>query len=203
MYANSLYGEVLYGNEPSNTNSENTYVNLISYLPDYYQENVEMNSLQTILGYKIGDVSNNTSDTLNQCFVSTATWGLARWEKILGISTDPSKPYAKRREIISAKLRGAGTTTKAKIRNVAIAFSGGEVSILEYPGEYRFVIQFIGIKGIPQNMAGLIEAINEIKPAHLSCTYKYTYTTWNLLNGLLWGGAEQKTWAELRIYEGE
>jgi hypothetical protein len=52
-------------------------------------------------------------------------------------------------------------------------------------------------------MAGLINAIEEIKPAHLAYSFKYTYTTWGALDGLTWGAANQKSWGELKIYEGE
>ena len=88
------------------------------------------------------------------------------------------------------------------IKSVAIAFSGGEVDVQEYTNEYRFVVQFIGIRGIPQNMPGLISAIEEIKPAHLMYSFKYTYTAWQQIN-MTWQQAKTKTWGDLRIYEGE
>jgi hypothetical protein len=202
QYGNSLFGQTGYGGEGSDTSSREHFIDLMAYLPDYYQSVGEIQEMQTAFGYEAGGLSYNIKELLDQCFVSTATWGLDRWEKVYGIQTDRSKPYERRREILMAKLRGSGITTKEMIKNVATAFSGGEVAILEYPKEYRFVVRFIGVKGIPRNMAGLIGAIEEIKPAHLSYSFTYTYTTWGQLN-MTWGVAKQKTWGELRIYEGE
>ena len=204
MYGNSLYGQVAFGEVSSSvTIPEENYIDLIQYLPPIYSGVKEMEELQDILGYQSGEALYYSNDILNQCFISTATWGLNRWEKVFGLTTDKSKSYDRRREILLAKLRGTGTVTKEMIKNVAIAFSGGEVVIQEYTDEYRFVIQFIGVKGIPLNMAGLINAVDEIKPAHLSYSFKYTYTTWDQLNKLTWNNAKQKTWSDLRIYEGE
>jgi len=199
MYANSLYGQALFGADSSDLDLDGAYVDLMTFLPDYYQGNNEMNKLQTILCSAVGEITNNTLDTLDQCFVSSATWGLTRWEKIFGLLTDMSMPYERRREILKAKIRGAGRATKEKIKIVAIAFSNGEVSIREYPEEYRFVIRFIGIKGIPQNMIGLIAAIDEIKPAHIGYTFEYVYNTWNAVSSMTWLEASTYTWEGLRV----
>jgi hypothetical protein len=203
MYGDYLYSQAKFGaNGQEEVNPEDYFIDLMQYQPPIYQGIKQMEELQEVLGYETGKAVYALKNLLNQCFISTASEGLDRWEKIFRIDTDRSQSYERRREILLAKLRGSGTTTKDMIKNVAIAFSGGEVAIQEYPQEYRFVVQFIGIRGIPQNMAGLMNAIEEIKPAHLAYSFKYTYTTWNMLNGLTWGGINQKTWAELKIYEG-
>ncbi len=202
QYGNNLYGKYEYGSTQSIDSGQKNLIDLMMYLPDFYQEIREMRELQTVLGYEIGEAVYRTQDIIQQCFISTATWGLDRWEKVFGIVTDKSKSYERRKEILLAKLRGTGTTTKDMIKNVAIAFSGGDVNIVEYPQEYRFVVQFIGIKGIPPNMSGLINAIDEIKPAHLIYSFIYTYSVWSQLN-MTWRAANQKSWGELRIYEGE
>lgn len=204
MYGNGLYGQNNYGSEVSNDgNQDERYINLIDYLPEFYLDIKQMKELQRTLGYEVGEASYVLKDCLNQFFIETATWGLDRWEKVFGVTTDKSRSYEYRREVILAKLRGFGTTTKDMIKSVAIAFSGGEVEIQEYPSEYRFVIQFVGVKGIPKNMAGLIAAIDEIKPAHLTYSFKYTYTTWDYLKNITWAIAKQHTWAEIKVYEGD
>ncbi|WMJ90618.1 YmfQ family protein [Anaerocolumna sp. MB42-C2] len=203
QYGNDLYGQAIYGNTPKDeSGSQDHFVDLMPYLPDFYQNIKEIKDLQTVLGYEVGGAIYNVQNILEQCFITTATWGLERWEKVFGLQTDKSKSYERRREILMAKLRGSGTTTKEMIKNVAMAFSGGEVNIIEYPADYQFVVQFVGVKGIPQNMSGLINALEEIKPAHLTYRFKYTYTVWNQLK-MTWGDNREKSWGELRIYEGE
>ncbi len=203
MYGQTQYGIMQYAATPDETNPvEPFFVDLLTYLPQYYQENETMIELQGAVSEEVGQLWYSIDDLLKQFFVSTATWGLDLWERELGLPTDRTKSYERRREIIMAKLRGAGTTTKAMIQSVASAFSGGEVEVHEYNDEYRFVVQFIGVLGIPLNMAGLINAIDEIKPAHLTYSFKYTYTTWNMVQSLTWADAGQGTWNQLRTYEG-
>ncbi len=201
-YGKNIYGTLSYGTNTDNENQNDLGINLMQHLPPMYQRSRQVIELQDGLGKQVNNMWSDTNALIKQCFISTSTWGLDQWEKLYGIQTDTSKSYEIRREILLAKLRGAGTTTKERIKNVAIAFSGGEVDIQEYTNEHRFVVQFIGIRGIPQNMAGLIGALDEIKPAHLAYSFKYTYTSWQQIN-MTWNQAKQKTWGNLRIYEGE
>lgn len=183
---------------------QETYIpDLIAYLPPHYAGIREMQELQGAVGEEIGRGRQAVNELLDQQFIATATWGLDLWEWELGITVDHSKSYERRREILLAKLRGAGTTTGEMVRRVAAAFSGGDVEVIEHPEEYRFEIRFIGVKGIPPNMPGLMQAIEEIKPAHLVCGFKYTFTWWSRLQSMTWQEAGTKTWDELRIYEGE
>ncbi|THF78087.1 DUF2313 domain-containing protein [Cohnella fermenti] len=161
-----------------------------------------MKALQATIAEEAGMQRFAADETLRQLFVSTATWGLDRWEDELGLGIDSSKTVERRREQVTAALRGVGTTTSAAIVSAAAAFSGGEVRVTEYSSEYRFEIQFIGVKGIPANMQGFLAMLEAIKPAHLVYSIKYTYTTWDQLSGLLWSDAGLKTWNELKVYEG-
>jgi uncharacterized protein YmfQ (DUF2313 family) len=203
MYGQSLYGIALLGIDPGNeSDAEILAPDLMEHLPPCFAGIREMEEIQRIDGEEIGLIQFAIKDILDQWYVRSATWGLDFWERELGIGTDYGKPYPHRREIIAARLQGAGTATKALIKSVAAAFSGGDVDVIEYPAEYRFEVQFIGVMGIPPNMAGLIQAIEDIKPAHLACSFKYTYTWWLDLQSLTWQQAGIKTWNELRIYEG-
>lgn len=102
--------------------------------------------------------------------------------------------------MIKAKLRGNGTTTPEMIQRTASAFSGGVVEVKEVPEEYRFEIHFVSTLGIPPNMAGLIQIIEEIKPAHLAYEFVFSYTWWDSVKALTWESAHSKTWNELRTY---
>jgi hypothetical protein len=174
----------------------------MSYLPEFYQQIRDFREMMKTAGEEIGLLWNENDSVLKQFFVSTATWGLDLWESELGLATDSTKPVERRREIILAKLRGAGTTTKQMIKTAAAAFSGGEVDVIEFPLEHRFVVKFIGVKGIPPNMPGFIAMLEQIKPAHLVYSFEYTYTTWDMLKSLTWAVAGTKTWDELKRYDG-
>lgn len=201
-YGNQMYGTSSFGKESDDANlPEYPLPDLMRYLPEYYQNVTEVKEIQEAIGNDIGLFLFSGEDVLKQSFVDTATWGLDNWENELGLVIDPLKPVEQRREQIRAKIRGSGTTTKQMIIDTAMAFSGGEVNVLEYPAEHRFEIQFIGVKGIPQNMPGFIAMIEQIKPAHLAYSFKYLFTWWDSLKNLTWGSVQNMTWNELRIYE--
>lgn len=191
MYGQYRYGEYRYGEEGSflPPDIDNCGIDLIKYLTSNYKEGNNIKKLMQIIEYELCELGYFTTSLGEQKLIDKATWGLGIWEKELGIEYNPSMGIDSRREIIKAKLRGRGTATKDMIKNTAEAFSGGEVDVIEYPEEYRFVVKFIGVKGIPRNMPGFIDMLGIIKPAHLGYEFKYTYTVWHMLKdwGIVWG----------------
>ncbi|MGP1568490.1 MAG: putative phage tail protein [Peptoanaerobacter stomatis] len=204
MYGNDKYGLFLYANETKEEKqNQECYIDLMHYLPKYWHSIKEMIMLQESLGKEVGQLNCKLKDLFNQCFIETATWGLELWEKELNLQTNKNMLYSHRREIIKAKLRGTATTTKEMIENVASAFSNGEVKVIEHNDRYYFEIKFIGTKGIPSNMQGLKDILEEIKPAHLGIEYSYTFTLWRDVKKLTWADMfnSKKTWDEIRIIE--
>lgn len=188
---------------PTSEDLEKYSLDLTKYVPPFVCQIHEMKALYEVQGKELGDLNYYISDLLKQCFIDTATWGLLYWEDEYGIETNLSLSYEQRREILKAKKRGQGTTTKAMLKNAAEAFSGGEVSIIEDNENYLFIIQFVGVKGIPQNMQAFMNMLEDIKPAHLTYNFKYTYTIWNFImeKKLTWNNIKTKNWEELKIYE--
>lgn len=198
-YSKNLYGEASYGSSQESMRDEIIEVDLMKYLPTYWHEIEQMKVLQEILGKNLAEVIAFKQDLFNQMFIETATWGLSRWEKIFGLPTEIEKNYSFRRERIKAKIRGSGTTTKQLIINIASAFSNGEVEVIEYPNEYRFVVKFVGVKGVPANMKDLTSSIEEVKPAHLAFTFEYTYNYWNNLKAYTWSALSIHTWDKVKV----
>jgi uncharacterized protein YmfQ (DUF2313 family) len=152
-------------------------MDLMDLLPDQYASNNTMKELQSILSGKINNIASGFNETINQCFVSTATNLLSRYEKIYGLNVDVSKSNEFRRERIIARARGIGTVTAKMIEEVAMSYSNGEVEVIEDPANYSFKIKFVGTKGLPPNMADLTLTIEEIKPAHMAFAFEYVYRT--------------------------
>ncbi|AJA42680.1 portal protein (endogenous virus) [Clostridium phage phiCT9441A] len=207
MYGSINYGANQYGQELETKNKEIELYrpDLLAYLPPDLRKIKEFKVWDDVVGYELALLNWKREDLIKQCFIGTATWGLGLWEDEYGIETDLNKSYEERREILKAKKRGHGTVTKKLIKETAEAFSGGEVEIIEHPESYSFVVQFIGIKGIPRNMGDFKEMLETIKPAHLAYEFKYTLTVWNFLKeqDLTWQSSNSKTWDELRVYEGD
>ncbi|WP_129600490.1 YmfQ family protein [Anaerophilus nitritogenes] len=203
-YSTKQYGQIIYGEEDTfiQDDIESSLPDLMKYLPRYYQESKTMKELQNSIGKEFGVFNYYIKDVEKQFFIDTATWGLAIYEKELGIPTNVNLSLEERREIIKAKWRGSGTTTKQMIKNTAEAFSGGEVDVIEYPEEGYFVIKFIGVKGIPRNMESFKEMLETIKPAHLAYEFKYILVVWQMLKNwnTTWKIGSTMTWNELRQY---
>lgn len=155
---------------------------MYDYLPKYYHELKEAQAIIDSESIEVEALNNDIKDVLSQFFVDTATWGLSRWEYIVGIRVDESKPIDQRRSQIKSALRGAGTTTVALIKNVAESFQNGEVEVGEDNANYEVIITFVGNRGIPPNMTDVYNAIDKIIPAHIKARYKFTYLAWSELD---------------------
>ncbi|KNF07178.1 hypothetical protein CLPU_22c00300 [Gottschalkia purinilytica] len=174
--------------------------NLMKYTHKDYLNSKYMTQLQNGIAKEFGMIAYYIEDIYKQFFIDTATWGLSVYEKELGLQSNSSLSYEERREIIKAKLRGAGTATKQMIKDTAEAFSGGQVEIIEHSNKYYIEIHFIGTIGIPKNMKSFENMINEIIPAHLGYNFKFRFITWGMMKdaSLIWNDLTTKTWEQAR-----
>ncbi|ANF98703.1 phage portal protein [Paenibacillus bovis] len=148
---------------------------LFSYLPAYYETSRIMHADMETKGIEMDALYHALEETFQQFFVCTATWGIGYWENELGIVSDATKPLEQRRAVVESKLRGGGKFSGALVKNVAEAYDGGTVKVTFQPERWNFTIQFVDTHGIPPNLDDLKAAIEEIKPAHLSIEYKFSY----------------------------
>ncbi|MBS7527840.1 DUF2313 domain-containing protein [Fusibacter paucivorans] len=190
-YGETTYGTILYSEDGSDAVSPLLgETDLSKYLPTFLLDFQEMSIIQQAIASRYDELKQAVSDVDNQMDIGTATWLLEVFETDFGIDSDPSKAHAYRRENLFARQRGAGTVTKALIENTAETFSGADVEVIEYPSESRIEIKFVGVRGTPPNMAGLIEAIDHILPAHIAYSFVYTYSWWGRI-------AELESWHAL------
>lgn len=199
MYGKEIYGLSQYAQERTSSDvSEEYFVDLARYAPPFLAEIRELAEIYRTEGYEVGRLQYDLRDLLDQCFIGTATWGLTRWENVYGVVTNMSLSYEQRREILMAKIRGQGTTTRQMIEDTAATFSGGEVKVIEDNPNHLFIVQFIGIKGIPRNMQAFISMLEDIKPAHLTYRFEYRYTVWRELKPYTWSRLGAMTWDDTR-----
>lgn len=158
---------------------------LFSYLPAYYESSRVMQADMNAKGTEMDAVYTALNETLNQFFVRTATWGLDRWEYELGIETDRTKPIEQRRSLVESKLRGAGKFSGRLVKNVAEAYDGGKVEVSFQPAEWGFTIKFVDTIGIPPNLEDLKSVIEEVKPAHLTVKYEFSYLLIRDIEGVM------------------
>ena len=150
-------------------------MNLINKLPSFYDNDITK-PIQDSFSVEANSINDEVENTLNQFYVDSATYGLDKWEAMLGISKN-NFDIDTRRENIKAKMRSRGTTTISVIKNICEAYSNGIVEIIVNHEDYSFVIDFVGTIGIPKAFAELDKTIKEIKPCHLAHSYKFNYNT--------------------------
>ncbi|WP_019420200.1 YmfQ family protein [Paenibacillus sp. OSY-SE] len=148
---------------------------MFSYLPVYYETSRVLRADMNAKGAEMDLLVRTLSETLEQFFVRSATWGLDRWEMELGIPTELTKPIKQRRAVVESKLRGAGKFSGRLVKNVAEAYDGGTVDIAFQPSVWSFTVKFIDTLGVPPNLDDLKSIIEEIKPAHLAVKYEFSY----------------------------
>lgn len=171
---------------------------LIDKLPSFYKQSDSVIDIQGSLEKERCILEENIKKLINDLFVITSE-NIERWEKLVGIKSDVSKTLEFRKTNVIARIRGKGTTTVDLIKNVSISYSNGEVDVIEDNENYKFIVRFVGQKGIPTNLNDLKNAIEEIKPAHLEVEYQFIYNTWNMISYLTWNEANTSTWKSLRV----
>lgn len=134
---------------------------------------------------ELEQLESSMEDVLKQYFVDTATWGLADWEKFLGLPTDLSKSLPDRRAVVRSRIRGSGTVTVSLLQNVAQSYDNGHIEVTEEPELYRFTVRFADTLGLPPNLDDLKAAVEAVKPAHLTVEYQYKYLLLNQIHGVM------------------
>ena len=150
-------------------------MSLINKLPSFYENDITK-PIQDSFTVEANSINDEVKNTLNQFYVDSATFGLDKWEKMLGIPKN-NNDIQTRRENIKAKMRSRGTTSVEVIKNICEAYSNGIVEIIVNHSDYSFIIDFIGSIGVPRAFAELDKIIEEVKPCHLAHRYKFNYNT--------------------------
>lgn len=177
--------------------SRNVSRDMKDYLPKYYDESKITQAMIDADSVEVEALKKEIEDVLNQFFIDKATWGLERWETIVGIETDLTLSAENRKSKIKAKLRGFGTVTVAKLESIADSFY--ESTVEESPASYEITVTLKGVHGQPSNFEDFKQAVEDIIPAHLKTIYVFTYLTWGELDGaeLTWADVERYTIDEL------
>ena len=152
---------------------------LTKYIPTFNLKGHVFYNIFTSRQAQIDKLYDNIEDLVNQCFISSATWGIIYWEQELGLKIDETDTLENRRARCLAQIRGTGNCTPEHIKFVAKSFGYGDIDVIEDFEHYRFTIKFTSTKGIPPKMEDFKATIRTISPAHLGIYYEFTYITWD------------------------
>ncbi|MBZ9633200.1 putative phage tail protein [Clostridium sp. FP1] len=126
---------------------------------------------------------------------------LPYYERVLGIKTNPLNSIEDRRSYIEAKWKSDSKCDLASIKAVCKSWKGGHVAVDFINGKIQ--LRFIDVGGVPTDLQGLLELVDDIKPAHLPFSYIFIYLYWDLFESwnFNWNGLESKnlTWDLLEV----
>lgn len=189
---------------------------MLDYIPKYYEEIRESEAIISAQAKAQYQLMSDIDDVLAQMYVDTSTWGLARWEALLGIeigsdysvwdALEASRKVfedletmnwdsfedsflgdgSDRKSSIKSRIRGFGSVNATLLKSVCESYVGGEVEVIESPAAHKVTIKFIDSRGIPSNIDDLKAAVAEIMPAHLVVEYTYRYLSWNEYDDFAW-----------------
>lgn len=147
-------------------------VALKRYLPVFLYLSQEFKAIQDALGKEHERQRQAQIDVAKQFHAETATWGMASWERMLGINVDTSVDLETRRASVLAKMGKPPTVTPAFLTRMINLFTTvAATQIVEHPSEYTVDI-YLPDSGT-HDFTKIDEAVNTYLPAHLGHTYHF------------------------------
>lgn len=201
-------------------------------IPPWWQDILEARKFQDSTAVELEKIWNEFYVFQDGRYANLATTQLWKWEVLLGLKVGASQEvtwddsetrlvediegstwdlleydYNERRSAVLSRLRGIGTITKSSIMSMAKAYTGGSVTVTEYPGQYRVVIEFTDVIGVPAGLDKLQEILREAMPAHISVEFAFKYIKWNQFDAKNWTfdtlDAQALTWDQFDALEPE
>lgn len=147
-------------------------VNLKRYLPVFLYLSPEFKAIQDSLQKEHERQRLAQIDVAKQFHAETATWGMAAWERMLGINVNTSVDLETRRASVLAKMGKPPTVTPAFLTRMINLFTTvAATQIVEHPSEYTVDI-YLPDSGT-HDFTKIDEAVNTYLPAHLGHTYHF------------------------------
>ncbi len=138
----------------------------LGYISPIYEQSVIMQAVMEAIGAEWDDVDRLTDEVFAQLFPQTATWGIAFWERLLGILPNHSVPIEQRRARVLASMQTRWPVTKARMEQLVRTFSKDKQAyIRQFFNEYRFEVLFNLAQSIDLKIINGV--VSETKPSHL------------------------------------
>jgi len=108
---------------------------------------------------------------------------IEKLEKLLDFKTNPNTAIEDRRSQLEARWKSNGKCDLNLLQSVANSWKNGDVTVSFVNGKIQ--ITFVGEKGIPKDLAGLQNALEEVRPAHLALIYVFKYLLIKDIHGVM------------------
>ncbi len=140
-------------------------VDILQYLPAFLAESTHFKSANDADSKEHDTIRLDLQDLINQCYVDTATWGLATWEDLVGIKK-PASTLAARRAAVKSRLQATYSVTLEFMNDVVNQYIANKSAVVvDVPSDYRVDITIYD--GQVLSWTDLMRAIRIWIPAHL------------------------------------
>lgn len=141
-------------------------VNILKYLPSFLNKDKQFQAANDADSEEHDTVRILLHDLLDQCYVSTATWGLSLWEELVGLEVPSADNYESRRANVEVLLRSNQSVTKKFLETILSKFvSGGSVNVIDIPSNYQIQVD-VDVK-TSLDWQALLKALRVWIPAHI------------------------------------
>jgi hypothetical protein len=148
---------------------------MLSQAPEYYETSAVYAEIQAAQGSEYDTEDDKNADLKAQLRIKTATWGLKFYEDQLHIPTLTTDSYETRRGRVLSRWRSPGNFSASLVKTVCESFVNGQVDVsIDLVGS-MVNIKFGGPLGVPDKIADVDDAVENIIHAHLGHVFQYRY----------------------------
>ncbi len=169
----------------------------IEHIPENLKDFVEIKVIGDVYDIEI----TNVYDAMNQVLdnMQTATMDeavVARWEKMLSITTPIDASLQSRRNAILSKFKTQPPINIATLKQLIEAYIGVEVDITQNEVDYTVNIRYRGLSQLP-DLVPFYKTLYNVVPANMAVIIEYAYITWNEILSQTWGDLQNETWEQV------
>lgn len=147
---------------------------ILKLLHKIYREDEYTNALLNPIENKFNDVLQAIEEAKNTLFFNSLNEEGCKWyEALLDLIPTEKQTLEDRQAQIQAKWQSNLHSDIYLIQQVCDAWKNGEVEADFINGKLQ--ITFVGSYGVPEDLDGLIEAVKNVKPAHLAYYIIFKY----------------------------
>lgn len=147
---------------------------MLEMLPPYERNSIVFQEIMKAEEKQFNKMDADIKDLENQLSPDTATWGLAIYEKELGLQIEPNISIEMRRSLIKAKLLMQPPSSKAKFIEILKSFVE-TAEIEEIFNDYSFHVILKTLDTVGDKLPYIQQVVEDFKPAHLAYLFIVCY----------------------------
>lgn len=172
-----------------------------THIPEQLTDFAEVKALSTEVNVQIKDVYGAMEVLLKNVITNTMDEKVvARWEKILSITSPSEATLEARRNAILAKFKSRPPINLETLKNIVEAYLGVPVDVKSNEQDYVVTIKYRGLKSLP-DLTPLYNTVYQIIPANILMEIVYAFVVWDEVIAKTWDSVSSKTWNQIMMGE--